>query len=314
LKAARYRKNLLAALRACRLATDYSMGDKTLRSLQLAAALPALLCVSTQVSAETRLVELPSRYLVIPPSEAFTKRLRVPDDVLNVPLRWEKAAVLSQAVDVAADDRRVSLTKGQALVETRLQFDDQKFSQAGAFCVPRVADPIRKNGLLALGMIGSMLARSTTDGQLCLVDVDRDGVADHSVLVNAGSPAARAPVPITATPYVLTPGAAVSEGDFFRIFYRGGSYFEMGIVQQGHARRFDTLTFKGPSGKENYRKGLRVVKMPDGSVRVPVPGVVFTASNYDKASDSIEIVWPTVTQAVALPIPDVIKESNGFSY
>jgi hypothetical protein len=287
----------------------------TLRLIGFAAALSALMCVSTQVSAETKLVELPSRYLVIPPSEALTKRLRVPEDVINVPLRWEKAAVLSQAVDVVADDRRASLTKGQALVETRLQFDDPKFAQAASFCVPRAADPLRKAPMLgALGMFGAMMARSTTDGQFCLIDIERDGVADHSVLVNAGSPAARTPVPIIATPYILTPGAPVSEGDFFRIFYRGGSYFEMAIVQQGRARRFDTLTFAGPAGKETYRKGLRTVKMPDGSMRVPVPGVVFTARNYDKAGQSIEIAWPAIVQPIAYPIPDVVKESNGFRY
>jgi hypothetical protein len=285
-----------------------------LRWFTFAALLPALLCASSMASAETQLVELPSRYLVIPPSEGFTKRVKVPDSVLDVPLRWENAAVLSQGVDVAADDRRVSLTKGQALVETPLRFDDPKFAKASAFCVPRVADPIRKNGLLALGLIGPLLARSTTDGQFCLVDVDRDGVVDHSVLVNAGSPAARSPVPIAATPYVHTPGAAVSEGDSFRIFYRGKSYFEMAIIQQGRVRLFDTLTFAGPSGKSTYRKGLRTVKMPDGSVRVPVPGTVFTARNYDKASDSIEIEWPAVSQPIALPIPDVVRGSNGFNY
>lgn len=286
-----------------------------MRSFTFAALLPALICVPSLARAETRLVELPSRFLVIPPTEAFIKRLKVPDDVLNVPLRWEKAAVLGQAVDVAADDRRLRLTKGQALVETRLQFDDPKFAQAGAFCVPRVADPLRKAPLLGgLGMFGAMITRSTTDGQFCVVDIDRDGVADHSVLVNAGSPAARTPVPIAATPYALTPGAPVGDGDFFRIFYRGGSNFEMAIVQQGRARRFDTLTFVGPSGKEHYNRGLRSVKMPDGSARVPAPGVIFSARNYDKANKSIEIVWPTVTQAVALPIPDVVRESNGFSY
>lgn len=285
-----------------------------MRLYRIAAALPALLCLPSLASAETKPLETLSRYLVIPPSEGVTKHLRVGDAVLDVPLRWKSAAVLNQAVQVAADDRRLGLTKGQALVEMRLHFDDPKFAQASAFCVPRVADPIRKSPLLAMGVFGAMLARSTTDSQFCLVDANRDGVADHSVLVNAGSPAARTPVPIVPTPYILTPGAPVGEGDTFKIIYRGRSYFEMAVIQQGHARRFDTLTFVGPSGKESYKKGLRTVKMPDGSVRVPAPGVVFNARNYDKRSETIDIVWPAVTQAVALPIPDVVRESNGFSY
>jgi hypothetical protein len=289
-------------------------GGNTLRSRHFAASSLLWLGAVQSVSAETRPIELPSRYLVIPPSEGFSKRLRVGDAVLDVPLRWERAAVLNQAVEVAADDRRLTLKQGQALAETRLQFDDARFAQVASFCVPRVADPLRKNPMLGLGIIGSALARSTTDSQFCLVDADRDGSADHSVLVNGGSPAARIPVRVVATPYTLTPGATVGEGDFFKIFYRGGSYFEMAIVQQGHARRFDTLTFKGPSGKEHYRKGLRIVKMPDATIRVPVPGATFTARNYDKTSDSIEVVWPAVALPIAYPIPDVIKASNGFSY
>ena len=284
-------------------------GDKSLRFYRFAALLPALLCAPSLASAETKPLETPSRYLVILPSESVTKHLRVGDAALDVPLRWKSAAVLSQPVQVAADDRRVNLTQGQALAEMRLQFDDPKFAQASAFCVPRLADPIRKAPMAfgLGGMLGKALARSATDGQFCLVDLNRDGIADHSVLVNAGSPAARSPVPIAGAPYVLTPGAPVSEGDSFRIAYGGGSSFEIAIIQQGNARRFDTLTFVGPSGKSRFNKYLRTVKMPDGSVQVPAPGVVFTARNYDKSSKSIDIDWPAVTQPVALPIPDDVK-------
>ena len=283
------------------------MGDKTLRLFVFTAVLTPLLGASLPASAETRLIELPSRYLVIPSSERVIKHLHVGDTVLEVPLRWKSAAVLSQPAEVTADDRHVSLKQGQALVETLLQFDDPTFAQASAFCVPRLADPIRKNPLLAMGVFGAMLARSTTDGQFCLIDSDRDGRADHSVLVNAGSPAARTPVAIAATTYVLTPGAAVSEGDTFSITYGGGRYFALAINQQGKPRRFDTLSFTGPAGRRSYDRSLRTVKMPDGSFQVPAPGVTFTARNYDKSDRSIDIDWPAVTQAVALPIPDDVK-------
>ena len=283
------------------------MGDKTLRLFAFASVLPPLLGASVPASAETRPIELPSRYLVIPPSERVTRHLHVGDTVLDVPLRWKRAAVLSQPVDVAADDRRLSLKQGQALVETSLQFDDRKFARASAFCVPRLADPIRKNPLLAMGVFGAMLARSTTDGQFCLIDSDRDGRADHSVLVNAGSPAARTPVAIAAASYELTPAVAVSEGDTFSITYGGGRSFVLAIIQQGKPRRFDTLSFTGPAGRRSYDKSLRTVKMPDGSFQVAAPGVTFTAKNYDKSDRSIDIDWPAITQAVALPIPDDVK-------
>ena len=265
-------------------------------------------------NAETRLVELPSRYLILPSSPGGTKHLHVGDTVLDVPLRWRSAAVLSRTVEVVADDRRATLREGQSLAQTQLQFDDPNFDQAAAFCVPRVADPLRKNPLLAMGLIGSMLARSTTDSEFCLVDADHDGLAEYSVLINGGSPTARTPVAINPVPYKLEQQAAVSEGDAFKITYEGGNSFEMAVIEQGHARRFDTLTFTGPSGTNRYNKYLRTVKMPDGSVRVPAPGVVFTAKHYDKASKSIDIELPAVAQPIALPIPDVVRESNGFRY
>lgn len=270
--------------------------------------------VPTTASAETQLLEVPTRYLVIPPSESNLRHLKVGDTVLDVPLRWQSAAVLSQPVQIAADDRRENLKQGQALVETRLLFDDPTFAQAATFCVPRLADPLRKSPLLGLGVFGAMLARSTTDGQFCLVDRDRDGIANHSVLINAGSPAARTPVPIAKTHYVLTPGAAVSEGDSFTITYSGGKYFQLAVVQQGKARRFDTITFVGPSGRMRFNKTLSTEKMADGSIQVPAPGVTFVARNYNKANKSIDILWPAISQPIALPIPDVVKESNGFSY
>jgi hypothetical protein len=285
-----------------------------LRRLVFSAVLVIGISLSIGSSAETRLLEVPSRYLVVPLSAGDTRHLHEGDAVLDVPLRWRSAAVLTQTVEVAADDRRATLREGQSLAETRLQFDDPKFAQAAAFCVPRVADPLRKNPLLGMGVIGSMLARSTTDSQFCVIDANRDGLVDYSVLINAGSTVARTPVAINPIPYKLEPGAAVGEGDTFKIIYGGGYYFEMAIIQQGHARRFDTLTFGGPSGKDRYRKILRVVKMPDGSVQVAAPGVVFNAKNLDKASKSIDVEWPAVTRLIALPIPDVVRESNGFSY
>ena len=125
---------------------------------------------------------------------------------------------------------------------------------------------------------------------------------------------ARRPVPISGVPYALETGAAVSEGDSFRITYSGRNSFEMAIVQQGKPRRFDTLSFNDPSGRRSYNRSLRTVKMPDGSVRVPAPGVVFTVTNYNKADKSTDIIWPAVAEPVIVPIPDVVRESNGFSY
>jgi hypothetical protein len=278
-------------------------------SIIAAATLTGLLA-PTAAAGETRLLEVPSRYLVIPASEAHSLHLRAGDAILDVPLRWRSAAVLSQPAQLIADDRRENLKPGQALAETRLQFDDPKFAQAASFCVPRLADPMRKSPWLG-SPLGSLFARSATDGQFCLIDVNRDGKADHSVLINAGSANARMPVAISEIPYVLTPGAAVSEGDSFKISYGGGSFFDMEMHQQGKLRRFDFMTFKSPSGQVKYNNPLKIMKMPDGSIRVSAPGVTFGARNFDKASKTVDIDWPAIPQPIAMPIPDEIRRNNG---
>ena len=270
-----------------------------------AAALAALSGLPSGACAETRLIDTPNRYLVIPVAPATSQHLNKGDALLDVPLRWRSAAVLSVPIQLTADERLASLAQGQSLPETSLQFDDPQFGQSVAFCVPRLADPVRKNPLLAMGVLGAMLARSTTDGQFCLVDRDRDGIADHSVLINAGSPAARAPVAIAGVPYKLTPGAPVSEGDSFKITYRGGRNFEMAIIQQGHPRYFDTLSFRGPHGRVAFNRWLRAVKKADGSVEVAAPGITFTGRDY--SAQSIDVEWPIVAEAIALPIPDDVK-------
>ncbi|MBV9529170.1 hypothetical protein, partial [Sphingomonas sp.] len=189
------------------------------------------------------------------------------------------------------------------------QFSNPAFAGARAFCVPRLADPNVRGGFLLGNLLGGALARSLTDGQFCIIDRDGDGLADHSVLVNAGSAAEREPQPIQATPYAIAPAALVSEGDAVRFVYRGGpDSFEFQIVEQGHTRLFQTFEVRDAAGRgQRFDRWLRARKLDGDVYSVEAPGLAFTVSGYDPASKSVLVEWQRTIRARILPIPDTVR-------
>ena len=287
-----------------------------LHFLMLAAAFSvALFCGSTIAAAETLLLEVPVRYLVVPPMEAGEKRVSKGDTVFTFPLRWEQAAILSKDVEARADAQADLIKKGQAIVRTRLKFDSPEFSRARSFCVPRKAAPVddRLAGAL-LGSLGMKLVRSGTDGQFCLIDRDNDGQLDHSVLVNDGSPAARMPVQMAPISYELAVNVPVSEGDSLRILYRDKYRFELEIVQQDEVRHFDSFSVNTSAGRREYLRQARSVKTPDGSFAITVPGVELSAASYDKASKSAAVRWPATKNATVMPVPEDVRFRVRYGY
>lgn len=269
---------------------------------------------ATPAFAEIRVAQTPIRYLVIPAGPAGEKVVSEGQVAFSFPLRWEQAALLDSALEITADDRTTMIQRGQALVETRLIFDQPGFNEAVAYCTPRTADPMRKAaGLLVFGLVGQALARSATDGQYCLIDRDRDGQADHSVLVNAGSPAARTPRTIPPVRYTVSPEAIVSEGDKVEILYRGGrGSFEMKVIQQGKPRFYQTFTYSDGRGKHRLDRFMRGDKLGGNVVRYAGPGFDFTTSNYDRARSTIKVNWSGIMFPAVIPIPDEVKTTRGY--
>lgn len=236
--------------------------------------------------------------------DAGGSRTLVKDDVLwNVPLRWPKAAILEQATQLAADDRRANLNVGDALAQTRLQFDDPALAHAVSFCVARLADPNKATW----GIIGGILARSLTDGQFCIIDKDGDGIADLSVLINAGSPAARTPVTMTPLRYRLAIGAEVGKGDYARLVYRGGQKFELEFFEQGSKRRYDTFTTSSNFGRETFSSLIRRTKLRDGNQVYLTPGGTLHLRSFDQATGAITIDWDARTRFKLMPVPDEVR-------
>jgi hypothetical protein len=269
------------------------------RSAALVAA--ALLSGSSAAGAQTKLIKAPYRFMVVLPMEAGSKTVTKGTLAFDFPLRWQSAAVLPTNIEVTADDRHQTLKQGQALVQTRLQFSDPALASAKSFCAPRLADPER--GIAGI-LLGGMIARSLTDGQFCIIDRDGDGVAEMSVLVNAGSPAAREPKPITPVAYTLTPAAIVSEGDSARLLYHGGKSFEFQVIEQGHARRFTSFTYRDRNGSHTFSNFLRPQKLSEGVYRIDAPGLSFTLAGYDNSTGTAKIEWPATSSPAVVPIPD----------
>lgn len=281
----------------------------------LGTAMAALAIITGPADAETRLAAVPNRFLVIPPMEAGSKRIVKGEIAFEFPLRWENAVILTRDLEVSADDRKQTLRLGQALVETMLRFTDPSFANAKSFCVPRLADPAAKGGFLARSLLGGAIARSMSDGQFCIVDREANGIAGYSVLVNAGSPAAREPRPMTALPYTLSRGAIVSEGDRVKIRYRGGKdSFELQIVEQGRPRIFQIFEYRDQIGRHRFNRWLFGDKITDGTYSVSAPGITFKANDYDSTSSSILIEWPKVERPVVVPIPDEVRIRYGLGY
>ena len=277
-------------------------------------ALLVFLAGTTPAVADIRVAQVPVRYLVIPVGQGGEKIVSEGQVAFSFPLRWENAALLDSTFEIIADDRRTMIRSGQALVETRLIFDQPDFGGAIAYCTPRTADPARKSGgLMLFGVLGQALARSATDGQFCLIDRDRDGQADHSVLVNAGTPTARTPRPIAPTHYVVSPSAIVSEGDKVEILYRGGrGSFELKIIQQGKARFYESFTYTDGRGSNSLNRFLRGEKLGGNMVRYAAPGFDFTTLDHDPARGTIKIRWLANASSAIIPIPDDVKTTRGY--
>jgi len=65
--------------------------------------------------AETKIVAQPPRVLAFDVEPGGSKTLAKNDVLWTIPLRWPKAAILDQSIQVAADDRRANLNAGDAI-------------------------------------------------------------------------------------------------------------------------------------------------------------------------------------------------------
>jgi hypothetical protein len=242
-----------------------------------------------------------------------TRTHNVREFVLDVPLLWAAAATLREPARIEADGETQELPIGTVLPL-------QMIGPAGvdpiaAYCTPRrAAERAAERGiagaLLGGGSLWRGMIRRATDRQACLIDTDRDGRVDSSVIVGEGSPEARRPRPTAPAAVEVAALQPIGEQDRLRIKLvrvdRRGRWadFELEIEQQGHRRRFDLIG--GSWGSSNRQARI----LTGGDVVQPgdMVGTLFHVLAVDPAARTAQIRWSD-KRDVDLPvvIPDSLR-------
>jgi hypothetical protein len=231
------------------------------------------------------------------------------DRVLDVPLLWAAAATLRAPATVLADGASEQLPAGKVLPMQMLV--EGNGVAIPAFCTPRRAGERfaerRASGVLGLAVVRSLI-RGWTDRQTCLIDSDQDGRADLSLIVGDGSAEARTPRAIEPVPIEVAELVPISDQDRVTIVLSGTgrdwAEFTLNIVQQGHARNFDSISGHWGSSMRTTRVRLS----PGRSQAVSIMGAAFWLTGVDKPSRAARILWETnVDTRLYAVVPDGLR-------
>lgn len=276
------------------------------KSLRLAGVAGAFCAAAMPAAAQYRPAAAATQ-LAMPNAVPTEDRTYSKDEaLLDLPLLWARAATLQEAVTVDADGNRQQLAAGTVLGAQRL-VSASGVDVLRAFCTPRRAserafDRQRQNASLARALL-----RGATDRQLCLVDSDRDGRFDQSLLVNAGPPEARVPRPMAPVAMTVAELVPISARDriwvqLVGVDRRGASLtIVVHVQQQGHDRAFSR--FGGRWGEVEARMRLRL--NPTGPTDINILGVTMHVSAVDGAARTVRLRWTGHQDlARAIVVPD----------
>jgi hypothetical protein len=233
------------------------------------------------------------------------QKLMEGDDALVVPLIWTRAATVGRGVDVSAGDRRDFISQGDVLPEEFIASAQGSADGFIAYCMPRKAKERsvdRMNGHAGGLILARSLMRSMNDAQFCLVDRDKDGQADASILVGAGWGPQRSLRPIAPVPLTIANDVQISaHDDLVRISFRdagkSGPSFEFEVRQQGDDRSFSTW-----GGQRSILSYKAAKGWPQ---RVTIAGATFVITGYDPVAKTVTVEWPEdVDRNVRIDISD----------
>jgi hypothetical protein len=237
------------------------------------------------------------------------------DVILDIPLVWEAGATLLDPVRVVADDMTLELKPGRILQAVILT-ENASGKKLQAFCTQREAAE-RKADKGALGVLlggGSLwrkMIRDATDGQYCLIDRDEDGVAEQSVQINAGTPAARTPIAIPPARLDRQNRVPISPDDKLRltlthVSVKGTSFsIRLDIIQQGEPRGFTSFRDQNRLSTISLKNGFPAV--------MNILGANFEVLRAGGNDRAITILWPeNVDPRYALPIPDGLRVMTSY--
>lgn len=233
------------------------------------------------------------------------------DAILSVPLVWESGAILKDAITIRADGDIKDLAVGSVLQAMTLT-ETANSKQVAAYCTPRNAAERKADKgvlgvLLGQGTVWRKVIRSETDRQYCLIDLDDDGIADQSVLINAGTHEARTPVAITPVHLDRQKLLPISDRDKMVIVLTEVSKdglaanVRLDIIQQGEPRAFDWIG--------NTMRSTRFSGKKQGfPVKAEIFGARFSIVSLDGATRTAVINWPQdADPALALAVSDGLQ-------
>lgn len=240
------------------------------------------------------------------------------ETILDTPLLWEAGARLIAPLTIAADTETISLNAGDILQAVML-------GKAGgavrtqAYCTQRKAAERKADS----GVLGAMLGggslwrsmlRAASDKQFCLLDANDDGIAEQSVMIHAGTPAARTPAtiaPVTLDRQTKLPvsGENALRITINRVAKNGSSAsFYLDVVQQGKSRTFTTFG-------DTARLTAISLKKADEAHIVEMVGTRFEIVSVNGPARQATIRWPQDRDANAfVPIPDGLRIVTRYYY
>lgn len=234
---------------------------------------------------------------------------KVGEYILRAPILWYRAAIVRQEIVVTAGDRTQTLTVGTALPEEQLLTAENSGQFFTAYCTPRKAsERLFEGDQSVAGRLLAGLVKSTTDAQFCLVDRDKDGRFDESLLVGSGWGELRTPAAITPTPYEIATDVPISPQDEVRIKFAGrpgaGPLFILEIIQQGRPRRFDFISSGGRYTAVANREN-RIMLGIEQPQRETIYGAEFIIIDYNREEKTVGLRWPAdVNARLHMQIPD----------
>ncbi len=231
--------------------------------------------------------------------------------ILDAPLMWEAGVRLTAPLAIVADTDTISLNAGDILPAVLLGKAGSSV-RTQAFCTQRKpgerkADSGVLGVLLGGGSLWRSMLRAASDKQFCLLDVNDDGIAEQSVMIHAGTPAARTPVSIPPVPLDRQVKLPVSGENALRITLnhvaKSGSSasFYLDIVQQGQSRTFTSF------GSTSRVTSVSLKKATEAHI-VEMVDTRFEIVSVNGPARQATIRWPQDRDANAfVPIPDGLR-------
>lgn len=231
------------------------------------------------------------------------------DEVLvSIPARWLRAVRLQGDVTVEIGRKQHEFRSGDVLPQLLFMPDGTEASTEIAYCTPRNrGENSTRSGILGSlfgGTLTDSIARSSTDTQYCLQDLDGDGTFDASFLVGEGRNNFVRGGEISAPPYETADEAAISPEDEVRLIVdlvgSLGAAIRLEFIQQGHDLEFDEVT----SGAFTARRDNLIAFAESGATEVQILSIMFQIVGNDVDDASITVNWIDVQKDIRVTIPD----------